>query len=98
MPSLDPSMVQVTPVVTDLLFIQFNDPAWGKLPFHYIISGPGNQPARKGSFRGLLIQLRMNFLKAGHYTLELIHENFDPLLFTFEKRNEEEVDIIAGHY
>ncbi len=98
MPSLDPSMVQVTPVVTDFLFIQFKDPSWGKMPFHYIISGPGDQPARKGSFRGILVQLRMNFLKAGKYTLELVQENFEPLKFYFEKRNEEGAGLlIPGH-
>lgn len=88
-------MVQVTPVVTDFLFIQFNDPAWEQVSFQYIISGPGNQFARKGCFRGLLVQLRMNFLEAGKYILELKPENADSILFPFEKMKSEDPDILV---
>lgn len=92
MSSSEPLQVQVTPVVFDFLFIEVKTKIADDTLIQYSITDSENRLIRKGSFKGMFIQMRLPFLKEGHYRIELIFGNFDPLVFSFEKKTENNPD------
>ncbi|HVT85129.1 MAG TPA: hypothetical protein VHD35_07985 [Chitinophagaceae bacterium] len=86
MPSLDPTQVQINSVVVDFLFIQIKTAFDESTKVNYRIIDSNQQVVRKGNFTGLYVQLRLDHIKDGFYSLELLIDNFDPLLYKFEKR------------
>lgn len=86
MPSLDPTLVQINPVVVDFLFIQIKSAFYENTVVHYKIIDSNQHVVRKGNFDGLHVQLRLDHLTDGFYSLELLIDTFDPLLYLFQKR------------
>lgn len=87
MQNIDPEWIQATPVVYEFLIIQLKGPLIGNLVQYKISDSTGNL-IRKGSFSGMVIQLRMSFLKDGPYTIALNIENYVTASYSFEKRSQ----------
>ena len=92
MPVFDPSIVQVSQIVHDFMFIRINDASLEDTPFNYDILDKNNHIARKGQFKGLLIQLRLSHLKEGRYTLQLSAGDQQPAAFIFDKKSPADSD------
>lgn len=92
MPYINPSWVQVTPVIYEFLIIQLKEPLKGDILIHYKITDSGGKSVRSGNFTGMVIQLRMSFLQNGIYSLALNVENDEPVFFSFEKKSQNDAD------
>ncbi|MBK5272186.1 MAG: hypothetical protein JJE22_14345 [Bacteroidia bacterium] len=92
MPNIDPSWVQVTPVVYEFLVIELKESLIESHLVQYQITDSSGNIIRKGSFSGMVIQLRLNFLKDGSYTITLGFENYDPMSYSFEKKSKNDSD------
>ena len=95
MATLDPITVQITPVVFDFLFIEIKDSSLSNSAVQYIVTDGKNGVVRKGSFKGLVMQLRMDFLNDGYYTINIQFENFEPLAYRFEKKTPKDADELV---
>src|SRR5689334_4526015 len=95
MSTLDPLAVQITPVVFDFLFIEIKDSSLSNHTVQYIVTDAKNATIRKGSFKGLVMQLRMDFLQDGYYTINIHFENFDPVPYRFEKKTPKDADELV---
>lgn len=92
MPTIDPSWIQVTPFVYEFLVVQLKGPLAGIHHIQYKIADLSGNVIRKGGFNGMVIQLRMNFLKDGPYVITLTFENYEPASYSFEKKSQNNAD------
>jgi hypothetical protein len=96
-PQLNQHNIVVPETVYELLIIEVNNYCFTK-SFQYQIQNAENKTIRKGSFSGNKIQLRLNSLYAGKYTL-ILHDEEQPLHTSiFEKRNELNSEINGSYY
>jgi hypothetical protein len=81
----------VSPTVYDMMVIEINNRILQTKQLRYQIQDAAKKILRKGSFTGCSIQLRLNSLYEGDYTLILERE--EEYLFTthFKKCNEDDV-------
>ncbi len=94
--SLHTNDIFVSSTVYDMMVIEVNNRLLQTKQLHYQIQDAAKKILRKGSFTGCSIQLRLNTLFEGDYTLILEQEK--EYLFTthFKKCNED--DLSEHHY
>ena len=84
----------VSPTVYELMVIEVNNRSFQSKELRYQIQDASNKILRKGSFTGCSIQLRLNSLYEGDYTITLQQEQGDSLLVAnFKKCKEEDMFI-----
>lgn len=97
MPLLEPSTVQITSLVHEFMFIKIKNRLLDNVLFEYTITGMNQQVYRKGSFKGLLLQLRLSHLKDGDYIFSINAAGEEPLLYEFQKSSPGISDDIIIH-
>ncbi len=85
MPGADNSIAKVSTIVYDYMLIQLNDAFLERPSINYQIFNSFNQLIRKGSFTGLIMQLRVNHLAEGSYVIHLCINNTESIDYTFKK-------------